>query len=91
MPEALAAEVQELRDTVERRGESLHEIRNEMQEMKLQVRKIECDTRELLEIFHSLKGGFRVLGWLGLFAKWVGGVAGAVYGAWQLYLKYTGR
>lgn len=102
MADALAQEVQELRETVEERRQALHSIRDDMQSMQSSVdlrfqavenklNKIDADTGELLEIFHSLKGGFQVLGWLGLFAKWVGGVAGAVYGAWQLYLKYTGR
>ena len=44
------------------------------------------DVRELLEIFQAVKGGFKVLGWLGTAAKWVAalvGAAGAVYAAWH--------
>jgi len=29
------------------------------------------DTAELLELFRSVRGGFKVMGWLGNFAKWV--------------------
>lgn len=44
------------------------------------------DAREMLEIFQAVRGGFKVLGWLGAVAKWVGGVLGAVgalYAAWH--------
>lgn len=32
------------------------------------------DTAELLDLFKSVKGGFKVMGWLGNFAKWVSGI-----------------
>ena len=35
------------------------------------------DTQELLDLFRSVKGGFKVMGWLGGFAKWVAGIAAA--------------
>lgn len=34
-------------------------------------------TTELLDLFKSVKGGFKVMGWLGNFAKWVAGIAAA--------------
>ena len=33
------------------------------------------DTQELLDLFKSVRGGFRVMGWLGGFAKWVAAIA----------------
>lgn len=33
---------------------------------------------EILDIFTSFKGGFKVLGWLGAGAKWVAGLGAAV-------------
>ncbi len=36
----------------------------------------------LLEILEAAKGGFKFLGWLGVGAKWVGGVAGALTAIW---------
>lgn len=47
-------------------------------------------TSELLDIFKAVKGGFKVLGWLGAAAKWVAGIAGAiagVYAAWHSFNK----
>lgn len=35
---------------------------------------------EILDIFTSFKGGFKVLGWLGAGAKWVAGVGAAIAG-----------
>lgn len=35
------------------------------------------DTNELLDLFKSVKGGFKVMGWLGQFAKWFAGIAAA--------------
>ena len=34
-------------------------------------------TAELLDLFKSVKGGFKVMGWLGTFAKWLAGIAAA--------------
>lgn len=35
------------------------------------------DTTELLDLFRSVKGGFKVLSWLGNFAKWVAAILAA--------------
>ena len=35
------------------------------------------DTSELLDLFKSVKGGFKVLSWLGSFAKWVAAILAA--------------
>lgn len=44
------------------------------------------DAREILELFQAVKGGMKVLGWLGNALRWVGIVAGAgmaCYGLWN--------
>lgn len=35
------------------------------------------DTSELLDLFKSVKGGFKVMAWLGSFAKWVAAILAA--------------
>ena len=35
------------------------------------------NTAELLDLFKSVKGGFKVMGWLGRFAKWVAAILAA--------------
>lgn len=39
---------------------------------------IATDTSELLELFRTAKGGFKVVGWLGFVLKWLAGVGVAV-------------
>lgn len=41
---------------------------------------IKADTSEFLEVFRAVRGGFKVLGWLGNIAKWVAGLAAAIAG-----------
>jgi hypothetical protein len=53
-----------------------------MDQMEAKVDKVAEDTGLLLEILDALKGGFKVIGWLGTFAKWVGGIIGAIVAVW---------
>lgn len=43
------------------------------------------DVREILEMFQTVKGGMKVLGWLGAAIKWLGVVAGALLALYGLY------
>ena len=47
---------------------------------------ISGDTTELLDLFKSVKGGFKVMGWLGQFAKWIAGV-GAAFAAFYAIVQ----
>lgn len=40
--------------------------------------EISRNTADIVEVWQSVKGGMRVLGWLGLAAKWLAIVAGCV-------------
>jgi tetrahydromethanopterin S-methyltransferase subunit B len=44
------------------------------------------DTAEMIELFKAMKGGFKVLGWLGLLAKWAVAISAGV----GLLMKLTG-
>ena len=47
---------------------------------------IATDTSELLELFRAAKGGFKVVGWMGSFVKWMaafGAALAALYAAIQ--------
>ena len=48
-------------------------------------------TQELLTAFQSVKGGFKVLGWLGNVAKWVASIAAGTTAAWVLWERMTGK
>lgn len=43
-----------------------------------EIRAQREDTAEMIELFQAMKGGFKVLGWLGLFAKWVVAIGAGV-------------
>lgn len=43
------------------------------------------DAREILEIFQAVRGGLKVLGWLGTAFKWLAGIAAAAGGLWTLW------
>lgn len=44
------------------------------------------DTTELLDLFKSVKGGFKVMSWLGGFAKWVAAI-GAMFAALYAFIQ----
>jgi hypothetical protein len=48
-------------------------------------------TKELLEAFQSVKGGFKVLGWIGNMAKWVASISAGGAAAWMFWERMTGR
>lgn len=46
------------------------------------TQEIHRNTVEMVELFATAKGGFKVVGWFGTFAKWVAGVLAAVAAVW---------
>lgn len=50
------------------------------------TRNIQDDTIELLDIIRSVKGGFKVMGWMGVLAKWVASLL-AVFGAIYAFVQ----
>lgn len=39
-----------------------------------EIRAQRNDTAEMIELFQAMKGGMKVLGWIGLFAKWAAAI-----------------
>ena len=48
-------------------------------------------TTELLDLFKSVKGGFKVMGWIGQFAKWFAGIAAAGAAIYAYVQSLRGR
>lgn len=44
--------------------------------------RVEENTSELVEMFRSAKGGFRVLGYIGSILKWAAAVAASLVALW---------
>lgn len=61
-------------------------LERELKENTELTEDISGDTKQLLDLFQTAKGGFKVVGWIGTFAKWSVGLAAglvALYAAWQ--------
>ena len=71
--ERLAA-IEDRLDTGSRRMEL---IENELRENTADGRTNNAMTAELLDLFQTAKGGFKVLGGLGVIFKWLGTIAAA--------------
>lgn len=52
---------------------------------------IKEDTTEMLDIFRSAKGSFKVAGWIGKGICWVGGIASALYAIYFALINWPHR
>jgi hypothetical protein len=52
------------------------------------TKRIETNTSDLVEAFENLKGAFKVLNWIGKFARPLGYIATAVAAVVSLYTAY---
>jgi len=50
--------------------------------------RIESNTSDLVEAFANLKGAFKVLNWIGKFARPLGYIAGAIAAVVSLYTAF---
>lgn len=55
------------------------------------TQELRTDTQELLDLFRAAKGGFRVVGWLGTFAKWLAGFAAAAVALYAAFQNMRGH
>jgi hypothetical protein len=58
---------------------------DEIADIKASVKETADTSKEMLELFSALKGGFKVLGWLGMLAKGAAGLAAAAVSLWAAY------
>lgn len=47
--------------------------------------RVEKNTGEVLEVFSAVKGGFRVLEWIGKGAKWLAAISAAGLVLWKVF------
>lgn len=55
------------------------------------TKEINSNTGELLELFKTAKGGFRVAYWMGNFFKWVATLAAAAIGMYLAIREAIGK
>ena len=73
-----------------RRQDQIEILRDELSEVRALALQTAKNTADLVEFWQTVQGGIKVLGWLGKFAKWAGGIAAgftAVFAAYQAFLK----
>ncbi|MDH2052528.1 hypothetical protein [Achromobacter marplatensis] len=57
------------------------------------IQEVRADTKDMVELFHSLEGGFKVIERLGRMARpvgWFAGAAAAVLTLWQTIKGFRG-
>jgi len=89
--QALASAVQALQASSERVDARLARGDERMGAIETELRantEITSQVRDLLEV---ARGGLRALGWLGVGAKWVAGLAGAAVAIWHAIQKFRGN
>lgn len=62
-----------------------HQVDKRLGEIEVSLAENTTITGEVRELMQSVKGGMKVLGWIGAAGKWLGGLAGAavaIYTAW---------
>lgn len=70
----------ELSDRMDRLEEKMTGFEQQIAENTAITQDIKTDTGEFLEVFQSMKSGFKVLGWIGDGAKWIASIGAAVIG-----------
>lgn len=55
----------------------LKELRTELKEIKQQLCEVHKETRDIIELFKALEGGFKVIKWLGKLAAPIVAIAAA--------------
>jgi uncharacterized protein YoxC len=71
----LRDELQTMQQRMDRRVNS---VEANLQANTDMTAKIALGTGQVILIFESMKSGVKVLGWIGIAAKWVGGIVGAI-------------
>jgi hypothetical protein len=75
MADEVSSGLGELRDRVGRLEQGLAEN-------TATTKRIESDTAEMLDMFRSAKGGFKVLGYVGSILKWAAAFAASITALW---------
>lgn len=78
----------ELRDRVGNLEQRFEKMSAELTENTQATRRIETNTSDLVEGFDSLKGAFKVFGWIGKAAKPVGYIAAAIAACISLWTAF---
>ena len=82
----LSAADREISERLAAGDERMSRIEAELRVATQTVESVKADTGEIVEAFGAMKGAFKVLGWIGAFARPVAGIvalAAALWGLWS--------
>jgi hypothetical protein len=74
--------LQEIEERLDRGAATMREFRTEL------AANTET-TNEVRELLEAGKNGLKVLGWIGVGAKWIGGMSAALVAVWSLIYAAT--
>lgn len=83
-----ATDFGELTERVGNLEEGFGTFKTELADNTAATKRIESNTAELVEAFSNLKGAFKVLNWIGKFARPLGYIAGAIAAVVSLYTAF---
>jgi hypothetical protein len=78
----------ELSDRVGNLEQGFGTFKTELADNTAATKRIEANTSDLVEAFANLKGAFKVLNWIGKFARPLGYIAGAIAAVVSLYTAF---
>lgn len=83
-----ASDFSELSDRVGNLEEGFGTFKTELADNTAATKRIESNTSELVEAFANVKGAFKVLNWIGKFARPLGYIAGAIAAIVSLWTAF---
>ena len=87
---ALEVTVNAHEDRLARGGESIRKMEESLAANTATTAEIKADTSEMVDMFRSAKGAFKVLNWLGNLAKPVGALIAMCVAIWTAWLAFAG-
>lgn len=72
-------------------AENFSALQESVEHLERQAEAQQAPLQEIVDSFNSLKGGIKVLGWLGAIAKWVSVVTAGGTAAWIYWSKLSGK
>lgn len=82
METPLKNRLQEIEDRLDKGAKNMRDMRTELADNT-------AVTTEVKQLLEAGKNGLKVLGWIGVGAKWVGGLAAAITALWTLLYAAT--
>lgn len=67
---------------------AINQIKKDLAENTEATRRIDANTREMVEFFESMRGAFKVLNWIGALARPIGAVVMLGTGLWAAWVAY---